>query len=204
MAASSVVSLDTFSKESDLTHQLTMSSSNDSRKKKSGTKKLMSNSKKMKKNLLSYKGKWYKSNLENTLSNTGTSEGDNELGDKLDFLNVSKGATATESTRLSKKDYKKKRNYSVKSLFRKKAEKTKNASNSSREEITLERVSEENLAKSGPDSLNDRTHIVSDWAREKGTEAYRAMLEADRLGDVCLMEKCYVLIGEGGASLRCL
>lgn len=36
---------------------------------------------------------------------------------------------------------------------------------------------------------------LSDWAREKGKEAYAAMIKADDLGDVAIVEQCYVMIG---------
>ena len=36
---------------------------------------------------------------------------------------------------------------------------------------------------------------LSDWAKEKGKEAYAAMIKADDLGDVAIVEQCYVMIG---------
>ena len=36
---------------------------------------------------------------------------------------------------------------------------------------------------------------LSEWAKEKGGEAYAAMITADNLGDVAIVEQCYVMIG---------
>ena len=36
---------------------------------------------------------------------------------------------------------------------------------------------------------------LSEWAKEKGREAYAAMITADNLGDVAIVEQCYVMIG---------
>ena len=36
---------------------------------------------------------------------------------------------------------------------------------------------------------------LSDWAKEKGKEAYSAMIKADGLGDVAIVEQCYIMIG---------
>ena len=36
---------------------------------------------------------------------------------------------------------------------------------------------------------------LSEWAKGKGGEAYAAMITADNLGDVAIVEQCYVMIG---------
>ena len=55
--------------------------------------------------------------------------------------------------------------------------------------------------------VDDDTHVsvnthsskekkpLSEWATEKGKEAYAAMIKADGLGDVAIVEQCYVMIG---------
>mmetsp|Transcript_37668 Transcript_37668/g.112823 ORF Transcript_37668/g.112823 Transcript_37668/m.112823 type:complete len:584 (-) Transcript_37668:22-1773(-) len=45
------------------------------------------------------------------------------------------------------------------------------------------------------DCAASNASVVSHWAQKRGEEAYRAMVEADKLGDVCLTEKAYVLSG---------
>jgi len=44
-------------------------------------------------------------------------------------------------------------------------------------------------------SIGTTLRVKTTWAREKAAESYRSMIDAEQLGFVCLVEKCYVIVG---------